>query len=412
MHTFSRSHLITLAKIVTLGLLLGLGIQFLFAWTAPSGAAPTGNVAGPLSAGPSATYQYRVGGLGLGETLKLIGIPGQEIAVTAPKFCINNAGDASDATGNCISDWPTGGSGGVAVDSGVLAPSDLVPEGNGYYCKTVTFVQPFSSVPKIIVSITDNGTGGIPSDRALAYYQNVTPSQVKVCGGSSSNNSNLFNIIPTLQWMAVAANAVGGGSTPSMITGWPDAIKCESGVNTQLFYISTLQPNVGANGQVRYADPYTHSGSGAGAYCFDFDKNGNWLGTCGGAAGMGMAGCVGKSIANLDALGWTFNFGGGGGAGDNLGNQIADATHGLNMSNTTIFNLKDPQGDQDAATKGYVDGKVGVNTMVVGGYYKHINSNQCNIVNPITGGCSCPGGYTAWLTGTANNDSRFYLCLK
>jgi hypothetical protein len=49
--SISRGHLISTAKIITLGLLLGLGIQFLFAWTAPGGAAPTGNVAGPLTTG-------------------------------------------------------------------------------------------------------------------------------------------------------------------------------------------------------------------------------------------------------------------------------------------------------------------------------------------------------------------------
>jgi hypothetical protein len=51
----TRGHLMSTAKIITLGLLLGLGIQFLFAWTAPSGAAPTGNVAGPLTTGSNQT---------------------------------------------------------------------------------------------------------------------------------------------------------------------------------------------------------------------------------------------------------------------------------------------------------------------------------------------------------------------
>lgn len=47
----TRGHMMSTFKTITLGLLLGFGIQFLFAWTAPGGSAPTGNVAGPLTTG-------------------------------------------------------------------------------------------------------------------------------------------------------------------------------------------------------------------------------------------------------------------------------------------------------------------------------------------------------------------------
>lgn len=63
MHAISRSQVIMLAKIITLGLLLGLGTQFLFAWTAPSGVAPTNNVAGPLTT--ALVSQYKEGRLGV-----------------------------------------------------------------------------------------------------------------------------------------------------------------------------------------------------------------------------------------------------------------------------------------------------------------------------------------------------------
>jgi hypothetical protein len=126
----------------------------------------------------------------------------------------------------------------------------------------------------------------------------------------------------------------GGASVPPMVYGWPDAIKCESGVNTQLFYLSSLQPNIAPNGQIAYSDPYTHTGSGAGAYCFRFNNDGDWINTCGGAAGIGMAGCIGKSISELEALGWTFNFGGGGGRDPIF----------LGFPNTIICNVGGTQG--------------------------------------------------------------------
>lgn len=61
--SITRGHTVALVKILTLGLLLGFGIQFLFAWTAPSGAAPTNNVAGPLTT--SLVAQYKQGSLGV-----------------------------------------------------------------------------------------------------------------------------------------------------------------------------------------------------------------------------------------------------------------------------------------------------------------------------------------------------------
>ncbi|MBP6881585.1 MAG: hypothetical protein KBC35_03085 [Candidatus Pacebacteria bacterium] len=53
--SITRGHTVALFKILTLGLLLGFGIQMLFAWTAPGAAAPGGNVAGPLTTGDDQT---------------------------------------------------------------------------------------------------------------------------------------------------------------------------------------------------------------------------------------------------------------------------------------------------------------------------------------------------------------------
>lgn len=102
----TRGHLMSSAKILTLGLLLGFGIQFIFAWTAPSVSAPGGNVAGPITTTLDPTaYQMRAAGIGLTGSINVSNIltatPPQNNKITAPKFCINN--DGTDT--NCLTSW-------------------------------------------------------------------------------------------------------------------------------------------------------------------------------------------------------------------------------------------------------------------------------------------------------------------
>lgn len=52
------------AQVVTLGLIVGLGLQFAQAWTAPTASAPNGNVSGPITT--SGDSQNKQGILGLG----------------------------------------------------------------------------------------------------------------------------------------------------------------------------------------------------------------------------------------------------------------------------------------------------------------------------------------------------------
>ena len=54
-------------KVISLGLLLGLGIQFTQAWTNPAAAPPGGNVSGPLTNGIAP--QYKTGMLGINSTI-------------------------------------------------------------------------------------------------------------------------------------------------------------------------------------------------------------------------------------------------------------------------------------------------------------------------------------------------------
>lgn len=51
-----------------------------------------------------------------------------------------------------------------------------------------------------------------------------------------------------------------------------------------------------------------------------------------------------------------------------------------------------------------------------GGIYQVWTGGGCKAVNPTTGGCSCPAGYTNYLTGQAYFNSRWdttiYICLN
>lgn len=80
-------------KVISLGLILGVGIQFTQAWTNPISTPPGGNVSGPITTGVGS--QTKAGGdisLGEGGNLYAGGV------VAAPQLCIGGA---------CRNTWPT-----------------------------------------------------------------------------------------------------------------------------------------------------------------------------------------------------------------------------------------------------------------------------------------------------------------
>ena len=54
-------------SVATLGIILGLSIQFTKAWTEPTAIAPNGNVGAPINTGDNS--QYKAGALGIGKVL-------------------------------------------------------------------------------------------------------------------------------------------------------------------------------------------------------------------------------------------------------------------------------------------------------------------------------------------------------
>src|SRR3990167_10081099 len=107
-------------RVVSLGLIVGLSIQFVQAWNAAPGTPQGGNVAGPLTTGN--VDQVKNAGLGLTGNL-VVGS-----AATPQSICFN---------GDCRSVWPTGGSGGTITDYNNL-PAGTVA---GYCNESITWSQ-------------------------------------------------------------------------------------------------------------------------------------------------------------------------------------------------------------------------------------------------------------------------------
>jgi hypothetical protein len=112
-------------KVVSLGLVLGLGLQFAQAWVAPTVAPPGGNVAGPLTVGNGA--QYKTGKLGVNSSIAPISAfevgGGGDVLVGGKAYSASTV--ASDlgttlATKDYV-DSKVGGGGGITGSCGINA---------------------------------------------------------------------------------------------------------------------------------------------------------------------------------------------------------------------------------------------------------------------------------------------------
>jgi hypothetical protein len=91
-------------SVIVIGIALGLGLQFVRAWTEPATAPPGGNVGAPINT--SATAQTKAGGF------NILGFLG--VGINSPTKQIDAAGEIKSRTGfcindSCISSWPSGG---------------------------------------------------------------------------------------------------------------------------------------------------------------------------------------------------------------------------------------------------------------------------------------------------------------
>ena len=108
MHNTSRRQNVSYwAKVLIVGALLGFGIQFLQAWTAPPASPPNGNVAGPLTV--SGVAQTKTGNLILGNDLGVSRNVAVGNTLSAPTICL---------AGDCRAAWPTPSASGVTSITG------------------------------------------------------------------------------------------------------------------------------------------------------------------------------------------------------------------------------------------------------------------------------------------------------
>lgn len=113
-HSLKNNRFEYYAKVIILGLVVGVGVQLVFAWSGPTQSPPNGNVAGPITT--SAVQQTKSGTLVLGTDLAVSrnAVLGQYITTSnASGLCLS---------GDCRTAWPAGstissvnGSGGITV---------------------------------------------------------------------------------------------------------------------------------------------------------------------------------------------------------------------------------------------------------------------------------------------------------
>lgn len=162
-------------KVVSLGLVLGLGLQFAQAWVAPTDAPPAGNVAGPITTGPN--DQVKDGGLGITTNL----VVGGSAQISSLANC---ASLGTDAMGNII----CGGGGSPALS--VLNPGDTVltntwsgtRNGFGQFTEArKTFTVPQTGTYHLTGSMTTPAT-----------YAFIVPYSKIMQGGVEVASQNLF----------------------------------------------------------------------------------------------------------------------------------------------------------------------------------------------------------------------------
>ncbi len=132
MHTFiTRDRFTYAAKVILLGLILSLGIQFAWSWTNPTVAPPGDNAVAPITTTNNPLdYQTRGAGLGLSGSLHVINVATQDNFIATPKLCISTNG----AEVNCVQEDIASK---TYVDNAVTA---AMPSGS--WCGMVTYYEP------------------------------------------------------------------------------------------------------------------------------------------------------------------------------------------------------------------------------------------------------------------------------
>lgn len=150
------------ARVVILGLVVGLGLQFAQAWTAPTASAPGGNVSGPITTSGVAQNKQGIlglGGLGVTGAANLNGVTTVGGAGTL-KFSGKSTCDLKlDASGNAVCGVADGDVTGVTAGTGLQGggtSGDITLNANTSYLQRR--VTGTCSAGNSIRAIAENGT--------------------------------------------------------------------------------------------------------------------------------------------------------------------------------------------------------------------------------------------------------------
>ena len=146
-----KKNLLNGISVITLGIILGLGIQFVSAWTNAPTTPPNGNVAGPLTTGNGT--QTKSGGdlqLGGGGSLYAGGL------VAAPTLCIG---------ADCKTTWPSGSGTGDNLGNHIATQNlDM----NNKSIKNVP-TTPLAGTDAVNKDYVDAAVSGASGKRAFTY---------------------------------------------------------------------------------------------------------------------------------------------------------------------------------------------------------------------------------------------------
>lgn len=234
-------------KVISLGLLLGLGIQFTQAWTNPAAAPPGGSVSGPLTTGNG--DQTKSGG---DIYLSGAGSLYAGFKVAAPWICVGSdcrsawPSQGGDNLGNHTATadlnmnskkitnvaTPTVGTDGanknyvdartaMRVVSGVVTPGNCQSTFDSehqlcqdFFTQTIPFQNPFTSAPDVIVSagapLDPSGCTGFAGDSFAVVKGSVTRTGFTVSSGYSPLGNSACGVAHegwvaqlSVHWMAI-----------------------------------------------------------------------------------------------------------------------------------------------------------------------------------------------------------------
>ncbi|OGI15465.1 MAG: hypothetical protein A2878_01655 [Candidatus Moranbacteria bacterium RIFCSPHIGHO2_01_FULL_54_31] len=252
-------------RVVSLGLIVGLSIQFVQAWTAPVSAPPAGNVAGPITTG--AGTQIKNGGLWLNGGLRVDG------SVVLPTGAGIGKVLTSDAIGNAS--WGTG-----TGSSGGGSPLKLDAQ---FTSGAFSFAKP-NGATKAHVQLQGGGAAG----------RNSTGGNYGGAGGGAGGYAEKIIDVSSVNSLS---GSIGAGGAASGGAG---------GASTLTGYLNASGGSGGAGGSATGGDLNFAGGSGAGG-------QGGYMGGGGGNAYFGGGGPAYGPNAGTSPAG--IRGGGGSGAG-------------------------------------------------------------------------------------------------